>query len=140
MQRGSPRARVLKLADCISNLTALGFVHDAAFVTDTRRNPALRPASCRRVNPDMFRELSDLVDNRGQRLWQASGDATLTPVRFGLKRCKPEVARDNDPAAVGTKLGGSLRNPRERRPALFELSRELRSGKLCVLHEHADLT
>src|SRR5690349_11473079 len=32
MQRGSPRARVLKLADRISNLTALGFVHDVAFV------------------------------------------------------------------------------------------------------------
>jgi (p)ppGpp synthase/HD superfamily hydrolase len=32
MQSGSPRARVLKLADRISNITALGFVHDVAFV------------------------------------------------------------------------------------------------------------
>ena len=41
MQRGSPRARVLKFADRISNLTALGFVHDVAFVRkyldETRR-------------------------------------------------------------------------------------------------------
>ena len=32
MKTGSPRARILKLADRISNITALGFVHDAAFV------------------------------------------------------------------------------------------------------------
>jgi len=32
MQHGSSRARILKLADRISNMTALGFVHDAAFV------------------------------------------------------------------------------------------------------------
>ena len=76
MQRGSPRARLLKLADRISNLTALGFVHDAAFVRkyleETRRYVL---PHAEQVNPDMFRELSDLVDNRGQRLSQASGDA-----------------------------------------------------------------
>ena len=76
MQRGSPRARVLKLADRISNLTALGFVHDIAFVRkyleETRRYVL---PHAEQVNPDMFRELSDLVDNRGQRLSQAGGDA-----------------------------------------------------------------
>jgi len=65
MQTGSPRARLLKLADRISNLTALGFVHDAAFVRkyiDETRAWVLPHA--RAVNPNMFRELSDLVDNR----------------------------------------------------------------------------
>ena len=32
MKKGSRRAKVLKLADRISNITALGFVHDRAFV------------------------------------------------------------------------------------------------------------
>ena len=32
MQLGSPRARLIKLADRFSNLYALGFVHDVAFV------------------------------------------------------------------------------------------------------------
>jgi len=31
MHQGSPAAKLLKLADRISNLTALGFVHDAAY-------------------------------------------------------------------------------------------------------------
>jgi (p)ppGpp synthase/HD superfamily hydrolase len=67
MQRGSHRARVLKLADRISNLTALGYVHDAAFVhkyIDETRAFVLPYAE--RVNPDMFRELSDLLDSREQ--------------------------------------------------------------------------
>jgi GTP pyrophosphokinase len=76
MQRASRKARVLKLADRISNLTALGFVHDVAFVRkyleETRRYVL---PHAEQVNPDMFRELSDLVDNRGQRLSQVSGDA-----------------------------------------------------------------
>lgn len=65
MQNGSPRAKLLKLADRISNLTALGFVNDAAFVrryveeTQTYILPYARD-----VNPDMFRELSDLVFSR----------------------------------------------------------------------------
>ena len=69
MQQGSPRARLLKLADRISNLTALGYVHDAAFVRryvdETRRYvlPYANP-----VNADMFRELSDLVASREQSL------------------------------------------------------------------------
>jgi (p)ppGpp synthase/HD superfamily hydrolase len=67
MQSGSPRAKVLKLADRISNLTALGFVHDQAFVKrylgETR---ACILPHAERVNRDMFRELSDLVENRDQ--------------------------------------------------------------------------
>jgi (p)ppGpp synthase/HD superfamily hydrolase len=65
MDRGSQRARVLKLADRISNLTALGFVHDAAFVRkylDETRRYVLPYAE--RVNADMFRELSDLLASR----------------------------------------------------------------------------
>jgi (p)ppGpp synthase/HD superfamily hydrolase len=67
MEGGSARAKLLKLADRISNLTALGFVTDAAFVKryleETRACilPFAEP-----VNPDMFRELSDLVENRTQ--------------------------------------------------------------------------
>ena len=65
MREASHRARLLKLADRISNLTALGFVHDIAFVEryldETRR--FIRPHA-EIVNADMHRELSDLVENR----------------------------------------------------------------------------
>jgi (p)ppGpp synthase/HD superfamily hydrolase len=76
MQHGSSRARVLKLADRISNLTALGFVHDVAFIRrylEETKTYILPHAE--RVNADMFRELSDLVENRGQLLPQASDHA-----------------------------------------------------------------
>ena len=67
MQGGSSRARLLKLADRISNLTALGFVHDNAFVKryleETRA--CILPHAAQ-VNPDMFRELTDLVENRAR--------------------------------------------------------------------------
>lgn len=69
MQTGSSRARILKLADRISNITALGFVHDAEFVerylheTKAYILPHAEP-----VSPDMFRELSDLVESREQML------------------------------------------------------------------------
>lgn len=68
MQHGSPRARLLKLADRISNLTALGFVHDSAFV----KRYVLETSTCilpyaADVNADMFRELTDLVASRSQR-------------------------------------------------------------------------
>ena len=69
MQRGSSQAKILKLADRISNLTALGFVHDPAFVRrylDETRDCILPYA--REVNADMFTELSDLVENRGRLL------------------------------------------------------------------------
>jgi GTP pyrophosphokinase len=69
MQQGSRRAKLLKLADRISNLTALGFVHDRAFVKrylDETRQYVLPYAQ--QINPDMFRELSDLIENREQLL------------------------------------------------------------------------
>jgi (p)ppGpp synthase/HD superfamily hydrolase len=65
MREGSPRAKVLKLADRISNMTALGFVHDPAFVeryVQETRAYVLPHAEV--VSPDMFRELSDLVESR----------------------------------------------------------------------------
>jgi (p)ppGpp synthase/HD superfamily hydrolase len=67
MQDGSRRARILKLADRISNLTALGFVHDRSFVRrylEETRLCILPHAE--QVNPDMFRELSDLVESRSR--------------------------------------------------------------------------
>ena len=65
MLKGSSRARTLKLADRISNLFALGFVHDVEFVkryVDETRDYILPYAE--QVNANMFRELSDLVENR----------------------------------------------------------------------------
>jgi len=69
MQSGSNRAKILKLADRISNITALGFVHDVAFVKRYLRETRdhILPHA-EKVNPDMFRELSDLVENREQML------------------------------------------------------------------------
>jgi (p)ppGpp synthase/HD superfamily hydrolase len=72
MQRGSSRAKVLKLADRISNLTALGFVHDAAFVKrylQETKDYILPYAEA--VNADMYRELSDLVASRSVQLRDA---------------------------------------------------------------------
>jgi (p)ppGpp synthase/HD superfamily hydrolase len=69
MQHGSPRAKLLKLADRISNLTALGFVHDAAFVRryveETRRYVLPYAES---ANANMFLELSDLIASRERAL------------------------------------------------------------------------
>jgi (p)ppGpp synthase/HD superfamily hydrolase len=65
MQSGSPRARLLKLADRISNLTALGFVHDVEFVRRyVEETRACILPYAEQVNPDMFRELTDLVASR----------------------------------------------------------------------------
>ena len=65
MQEGSSRAKILKLADRISNLTALGFVNDVAFV---RRYLAETRAwilpYAEQIEPNMFKELSDLVASR----------------------------------------------------------------------------
>jgi len=76
MTSGSDRAKVLKLADRISNIIALGFVHDAAFVKrylrETRDHILLHAES---VNADMFRELSDLVKNRERMLSMMSPNA-----------------------------------------------------------------
>lgn len=67
MRTGSERARILKLADRISNLTALGFVHDPAFVRRyVEETQACILPYAEQVNPDMCRELSDLVESRRQ--------------------------------------------------------------------------
>ncbi|MCU1265751.1 MAG: hypothetical protein JWM21_2069 [Acidobacteria bacterium] len=67
LRDGSDRARVLKLADRISNIISLGFVHDVAFVKRYLRETKdhILPYA-EKINPDMFRELSDLVANREQ--------------------------------------------------------------------------
>jgi (p)ppGpp synthase/HD superfamily hydrolase len=67
MQTGSARAKVLKLADRISNLTALGFVHEVDFVTRYLQETSdyILPYA-EQVSADMFRELSDLVENRAR--------------------------------------------------------------------------
>jgi (p)ppGpp synthase/HD superfamily hydrolase len=76
MRSGSPQAKVLKLADRISNLTALGFVNDAAFVKRYLRETrdCILPHA-EQVNRDMFRELSDLVESRERMLPLWSPDA-----------------------------------------------------------------
>lgn len=75
MQTGTTRARILKLADRISNITSLGFVHDVAFVKRyLRETRACILPYAAQVNPDMFRELSDLVENRAQLLPLMSPD------------------------------------------------------------------
>lgn len=85
MLTGSWRARVLKLADRISNLTALGFVHDTAFVTrylSETRTYILPYAE--EVNRDMFRELTDLVANREQSLGgRVAGGTPVAPTMDG---------------------------------------------------------
>ncbi len=69
MLAGSPRAKILKLADRISNMFALGFVHEDAFIEkyleETRRY--ILPFA-EQINADMFRELSDLVADRENKL------------------------------------------------------------------------
>ena len=65
MLQGSRQARILKLADRISNLTALGFVNDQAFVrryVEQTREHILPYAAA--INADMYKELSDLVASR----------------------------------------------------------------------------
>jgi GTP pyrophosphokinase len=65
MQHGSARAKLLKLADRISNLWALGFVTDIAFVKKyLQETRACILPYAERVNANMFRELSDLVESR----------------------------------------------------------------------------
>ena len=69
MQTGTRRAKQLKLADRISNLVGLGFVNDRTFVeryTAQTRNYILPYSEA--VNPDMHRELKDLVENRTAQL------------------------------------------------------------------------
>ena len=69
MEKGSDRAKILKFADRISNLISLGFVHEQAFVrrfieeTKTHVLPYARE-----INKDMYREMSDLVGDREEKL------------------------------------------------------------------------
>jgi (p)ppGpp synthase/HD superfamily hydrolase len=69
MECGSPRAKILKLADRISNLYALGFVHEVKFVrkflNETRDH--ILPYA-KEVNPDMYLEICDLIVDREQKL------------------------------------------------------------------------
>jgi (p)ppGpp synthase/HD superfamily hydrolase len=69
MESGSNRAKTLKLADRISNLISLGYVHDRAFVertlADTRDH--ILPYS-KAINSDMDHELRDLVASRERNL------------------------------------------------------------------------
>ena len=82
MQCGSNRARVLKLADRISNIFALGFVHDVKFVRRyLRETRACILPYAEQVNADMFRELSDLVENREQMLRLMAPESVNDPVR-----------------------------------------------------------
>jgi (p)ppGpp synthase/HD superfamily hydrolase len=65
MESGSNRAKVLKLADRISNLISLGWVHDREFVekmlAETRE---LILPHAPAINADMDRELRDLISIR----------------------------------------------------------------------------
>ena len=75
MASGSARAKILKLADRISNLTALGFVHDTEFVkryVRETRDHILPHAQA--VNEDMFRELTHLVESREAMLSRMAGE------------------------------------------------------------------
>jgi len=65
MHSGSERAKLLKLADRISNLVSLGFVHNKSFVKryleETRQHILPYAHS---INPNMYQELSDLIKDR----------------------------------------------------------------------------
>jgi GTP pyrophosphokinase len=65
MRHGTQRAKLLKLADRISNVNELGFVHDPTFVArylEETRVWILPYAQA--INANMFRELSDLIASR----------------------------------------------------------------------------
>jgi len=79
LQCGSERAKVLKLADRISNLVALGFVHESGFVRRFLRETKtyVLPYSAG-VNRDMHRELSHLIESRERLLalaWPETAEA-----------------------------------------------------------------
>lgn len=79
MKTGSRKAKILKLADRISNLFALGFVHETAFVRkylQETRDFILPYAGA--VNADMFIELSDLVESR-EKMFQMLSQESVKP-------------------------------------------------------------
>ncbi|MFB3902877.1 MAG: HD domain-containing protein [Acidobacteriota bacterium] len=69
MEAGSGRAKMLKLADRISNLISLGFVHDDQFVRDVlaETRQFILPYA-EKINPNMYREMYDLVADREHKL------------------------------------------------------------------------
>lgn len=69
MKTGSPNAKILKLADRLSNLYSLGFVNEEAFIRRylAETKEYILPYA-KQINPDMHRELSDLLADREQRL------------------------------------------------------------------------
>ena len=69
METGSSQAKTLKLADRISNLISLGWVHDRKFVekTLTETRDYILPYS-KDINSDMDRELRDLISIRERSL------------------------------------------------------------------------
>lgn len=69
MKSASEKAKILKLADRISNLYALGFVHEEAFVLKFLKETQeyILPYS-KAINANMHHELTDLVADRGMKL------------------------------------------------------------------------
>ncbi len=68
MKSGSPNAKILKLADRISNLYSLGFVTEEDFVRRyLEETKELILPYAKQINADMYRELSDLVADRERR-------------------------------------------------------------------------
>jgi GTP pyrophosphokinase len=79
MERSSDRARILKLADRISNLYALGFVLEEEFVKkfiEETKEHILPYAEA--INAHMYREMSDLIADREKKL-----ESRLRPVGDG---------------------------------------------------------
>ena len=69
MRSGSQKAKILKLADRISNMFALGFVHDEVFINKYIEETKLYILPyAEHINVDMFRELCDLVTDRENKL------------------------------------------------------------------------
>ncbi len=69
MEKGSPRAKILKLADRISNLISLGFVHEEAFVRRfIEETKAYILPYAKGINADMHREMSDLLADREEKM------------------------------------------------------------------------
>jgi len=64
-ETGSPKAKILKVADRISNVITLGFVNNLGFVERyiNETEKYLLPLAAE-VNKDMLTELSDLVNSR----------------------------------------------------------------------------
>ena len=92
MQEGSYRAKLLKLADRISNLYALGFVHDVSFIRKYLQETKdfILPYA-QAVNNDMFIELSDLVESREKMFHLLTRESTLED--GNLKKSSPGKSR-----------------------------------------------